>query len=305
MPRPVQALAAALVLVPTLLWLVAVGVSRPPSPEDVEADLARVESTAEYADALASCPRSMGVLPCERFAYRVTSDLDRVPFDLSPEPWDVATVAVLATAGASLLLGALWRPGPGVRSFLRRTLLVATGTWLVAAEIGVFWWLGLSWVGRSWGLDTVIPDRTWSFVRHGALLVSLGAMAGAALGVLLRGHLRTLLSVSGAAVVAGAVLLLADPVDPWSPVLNVEAFLHGDASYLGPPEAEGCTEPDELLPLRIHPGFGAPFPRAFCTREVTRTTGAAATYLAGWTGLLLLVALTVTAASRRPPVRDA
>lgn len=295
-------MAVTLLVLPTLLWLFVVWDTRPLSAEDVAADRARVEATVEYAEDLEWCEWSFPTTDCERASLILNGAAPaRKALDLSPAPWDVATLAVLAMAATSLLIGALWAPGPGVRGLLRRAATVAFATWLVAAEVGVLWWLGLGLSARMRGTDPFVGEETWSFVRYGALLVALAAVAGTSAGVLLRGRLRVVLTLAGAAVAAGVVLLLPRaPIDPWLPPLNVEAFLFGGAVYGGPPEAERCTLPDEDFPLLVFPGPGtsAPGP-GYCTRDVTRTTGAAATYLVGWSGVLLLTATTATAMTSR------
>ena len=57
------------------------------------------------------------------------------------------------------------------------------------ALVGVAWWWGLQRVATARGLDLVVGDQTWSFVRYAALLAALAAVAGASVAVLLRGWL--------------------------------------------------------------------------------------------------------------------
>jgi hypothetical protein len=303
-PRSVVLLALCLVLVPAVLWLFVVWDTRPPDPADVAADRARVESTAQYAETLDWCRWQYATRTCEDAAYRMASEAPPT-IDLIPEPWDVATLAVLAMAGTSLAVGVVWRAGPGFRAFLRRSAIVAAGSWLVAAEVGVFWFLGLSWVAASRGLGTYVPDDTWSFVRYGALLVGLAGLAGTALGALRGRTLAAVLAAAGVAVSAGLVALVASPPDPWLPPLNVEAFLFGGALYEGPPDTEVCTSTPsrwELLPGetlgtgRLHirvDGFDT------CTRELRLAPGEATLRLGGLALLAWLVAA-VTQRGRTP-----
>lgn len=304
MPRAVIRLVLALVVVPALLWLFVAWGTRPVDPAEVEADRARVEATEEYAEHYDTCASLWSLrLDCEDVAYDLSTDLDREPPALRPEPWNASAIALLSMVVTSLLIGFAWPAGPGVRRFLRRTTLVAAGAWLVTAEVGVVWWWTLQRVATARGLDLVVGDQTWSFVRYAALLAALAAMAGASAAVLLRGWLRSVLGVAlGTATVGAVVLLTGPPVDPWLPQVNAQAFLFGEAVYEGPPDAEVCSEPTEVDPLWIVPGLGAHAPAAYCTRDVTHTTGAAAARLGGAAGLLLLAATVVTATSgRRSP----
>lgn len=219
---------------------------------------------------------------------------------LNASPWNTPALALVWMAVAGLLVGAAWPAGPGVRRLLRRTALVAVAAWLVTAEVGVIWWWTMQRVATERGLDLVVSDQTWSFVRYAALLAALGAAAGASAAVLLRGWVRGVLSVALGAFAVGAVVLLAGlPADPWLPHVNAEAFLFGGAVYEGPPEAEVCSEPSQVDQLWIVPGFGAHAPAAYCSRDVTLTTGRAATHLGGAVGLLLLAAAVTTAAPGR------
>jgi hypothetical protein len=305
-PRAVVRLALALVLVPVLLWLVVVRDTRPVDPASVMADRARVEATVEYAEHRDACASLTSLrLDCDEIAYDLSTDLEEELSELGPSPWNTSAVALVWMVGASLLVGAAWTAGPGVRGLLRRTALVAVAAWLVTALVGVFWWWGLQRVATARGLDFVVGDQTWSFVRYAALLAALAAVAGASVAVLLRGWLRGVLSVALGTVAVGAVILLAGPpVDPWLPHVNAEAFLFGEAVYEGPPEAEVCSEPSQVDQLWIVPGFGAHAPAAYCTRDVTLTTGDAATHLGGAVGLLALTATAVRRASvRQRPAR--
>lgn len=300
-PRAVVRLALVLVVVPALLWLFVAWDTRPVDPAEVEADRARVEATAEYAEYYDTCASlgSLG-LDCEDVAYDLSTDLEREPPELRAAPWNASAIAMVSMVGTSLLIGASWPAGPGVRRFLRRTALVAAGTWLVTAEVGVLWWWTLQRVATARGLDLVVGDQTWSSVLHAALLAALAAVAGASAGVLLRGWLRGALSIALGAVAVGTVVLLAGPtVDPWLPHVNAEAMLFGAAVYEGPPDAEACSPPDVVDPLWIVPGYGAHVSVAYCTRDVTLTAGPAAAHLGGAAGLLLLAATVVTATSGR------
>lgn len=299
-PRSVALLALCLVLVPALLWLVTVERTRPPSPEDAAAERARVESSAEYAETLDWCRWQFAMRTCEEAAYRVVAGEAPPTIDLTPEPWDVSTLAVLAMAGTSLAIGVVWRPGHGFRALLRRSATVAAGSWLVAAEVGVSWWWGLSLVNTSRGLGAPVPEDTWSFVRYGALLVGLAGLAGAAVGVLVRGPFRLVVAASGAAVVVGSVLLVADPVDPWLPPVNVEAFLVGEAGYDGPVPEE-CDSPDDLGAMSVQPHLRVLVPVPACPREVSHGRTAASGYLAAGAGLLWVVAATTSVATRPRP----
>jgi hypothetical protein len=300
-PRTVVRLALALTLVPVLLWLVVARDTRPVDPAEVRADRARVETTTEYADRRETCLSLWsGRVDCDEVAYDLSTDVEEGPPDLGPSPWNASALALVWMAGASLLVGTAWPAGPGVRGLLRRTAVVAGAAWLVTAEVGVFWWWGLQRVATARGLDLVVGDQTWSVVRYAALLAALAAVAGASVAVLLRGWLRGVLSVALGTVAVGAVVLLAGPpVAPWLPHVNAEAFLFGEAVYEGPPEAEVCSEPSQVDQLWIVPGFGAHAPAAYCTRDVTLTTGRAATHLGGAVGLLALAAAVVTRTSGR------
>lgn len=300
-PRAVVRLALALVLVPVLLWLVVARDMRPVDAASVRADRARVEATVEYAEHRDACASLRSLrLDCDEVAYDLSTDLDREPSVLNASPWNTPAIALVWMAVAGLLVGAAWPAGPGVRRLLRRTALVAVAAWLVTAEVGVIWWWTMQRVATERGLDLVVSDQTWSFVRYAALLAALGAAAGASAAVLLRGWVRGVLSVALGAFAVGAVVLLAGlPADPWLPHVNAEAFLFGGAVYEGPPEAEVCSEPSQVDQLWIVPGFGAHAPAAYCSRDVTLTTGRAATHLGGAVGLLLLAAAVTTAAPGR------
>ncbi|KRE99757.1 hypothetical protein ASG88_14260 [Nocardioides sp. Soil777] len=305
-PRAVVRLALALVLVPVVAWLVVAQTTRPVDPASVMVDRARVEATPEYAEHRDACASLWGLgLDCDEVAYDLSTDFEEEPTELGASPWNASAIALVWMVGASLLVGAAWPAGPGVRGLLRRTALVAAAAWLVTALMGVAWWWGLQRVATARGLDLVVGDQTWSFVRYAALLAALAAVAGASVAVLFRGWLRGVLSVALGAFAVGAVVLLAGPpVDPWLPHVNAEAFLFGEAVYAGPPEAEVCTEPSQVDQLWIVPGFGAHAPAAYCTRDVTLTTARAATHLGGAVGLLVLTAAVVTGASgRQRPAR--
>lgn len=280
----------ALIVVPAVLWLFAVWNTRPYSPEEISADRARVETTRD------SAPDTCNSQFCFDSSPVPDTYLEREALDLTPEPWDVSALAVLAMAAICLLIGALWPPAPGIRQFLRRAALVGTGTWLVAAEVGVFWWLGLSWISSRRGIHLAeFGEGPWFFVQCAALLVGLAGLTGVAARVLVGGGTRAVLTVAGVAVAAGVVLLSANPIDPWLPHLNVEAFLFGDVSYVGPPESEVCT---------LHEG-GFDRPREFCTREGTRTTGASALYLLASSGVLVAAAsLTSGVVAARGKITD-
>ena len=173
------------------------------------------------------------------------------------------------------------------------------GAWLVAAEVGVFWWLGLSWVSQHRGLHTSAFGGHWIFVQGAALLAGLAGLAGVAGRALLGGALRAVVSVAGVAFVVGVVLLSVNPVDPWLPHLNVQVLLFGDVSYWGPPEAEVCqaaTGPSLT-------GFGGS--GEYCTRKVTHSWGAAAVYLVGGVSLLMLAGAAASARPRRISVPPA
>lgn len=294
-------LALALVLVPVLLWAIVARDTRPVDPAELSADRARVEATAEYADHRDTCASLRSLrLDCDDIAYGLSTELDREPPELRASPWNTSAIALVWMVLASVLVGAAWPARPGVRGLLRRAAVVAACAWLVTAELGAVWWWTLERVATARGLDLVVGDETWSFVRYAALLAALAAVAGASAAVLLRGWLRGVLSVALGAVAFGAVVLLAGPpADPWLPHVNAEAFLFGEAVYEGPPDAEVCSEPSQIDQLWIVPGLGAHAPAAYCTRDVTLTAWTAAARLGGTVGLLLLAATAVTAASGR------
>lgn len=300
-PRAVVVLAALLVLAPALLWLVVAADTRPVDRAEVAADRAHVESTAEYAERRDTCLSLWsGRVDCDDVAYDLTSDLDREPPELRPAPWNVPAFALVSMAGTSLLIGLAWPAGAGVRALLRRTALIAAGAWLVTAEAGAIWWWTMQHLATARGLDLVVGDQTWSFVRYAALLAALAGVAGASLAGLLHGWLRGVLGVAVGAVAVGAtVLLVGPPTDPWLPHVNAEAFLFDGADYEGPPGAEVCGEPLEVGRLWVVPGLGAHAPAAYCSRDATLTTGTAAAHLGGAAGLLLLGATAVAAVTSR------
>ncbi len=196
-PRAVVRLALALVLVPVVVWLVVAQTTRPVDPASVMADRARVETTVEYAEHRDACTSLLSLrLDCDEVAYDLSTDMEQEPPGLGPSPWNASAIALVWMAGASLLVGAAWPAAPGARGLLRRTALVAAAAWLVTALVGVAWWWGLQRVATARGLDLVVGDQTWSFVRYAALLAALGAAAGASAAVLLRGWSRGVLSVA-------------------------------------------------------------------------------------------------------------
>lgn len=289
-PRQVARLGVALIVVPAVLWLFAVWNTRPYSPEEISADRARVEATRDSAPDMCNSQFCFDSSPVP------DTYLEREALDLTPEPWDVSALAVLAMAAISLLIGALWPPAPGIRQFLRRAALVGTGTWLVAAEVGVFWWLGLSWISSRRGIHLAeFGEGPWFFVQCAALFVGLAGLTGVAARVLVGGGTRAVLTVAGVAVAAGVVLLSAKP----------------DRSMAATPQRRGvpvrrCVLLRSSRVRGLHASRrGFRRPREFCTREGTRTTGASALYLLASSGFLVAAAsLTSGVVAARGKITD-
>jgi hypothetical protein len=271
LPRSVRVAAVLMVVVPALLWLFLVWDTRPYSYEEIAADRAHVEASPSYERAVDECSSSSMVLPslsldgpgfvfptpsqCREKAFETFTSLTRNPVQIGGEARDTGSLALLSMAAAALIVGVRWRAGPGAGAFLRRVGKVFLLGTIAALVAGTSWWWGLDWIAERRGvMDSAPPAQ---FIVSGATLVGLTGVVGLALRALLRGSLRRIVTISAAAVALGLVALVARPIQPWLPLLNVEAFLAGGENYDIPPDQVVCTPTDHDTLTRIggYPGL--------------------------------------------------
>ena len=271
------------VVVPLAVWLTLVWQTRPYSAEEIRADRDRVEALSAYERDVEDCRATVGDLGsgCDELAFAEHTTITREELVLDP---GVSLWATLGLAALALVVGARWPGGTGVRGLLRAAVRMFALSSVAALVIGLTWWWGLEWVAEHRQLDHVAGPR--GAALRAAVLVGLAAVVGFACAQL-RGVVVRTLTISLVALALGLVLLLARPVAPWLPPLNVEALLLGEATYDIPNAQVVCT------PAVV----GYPFD--YCPfDERTRTGGEAAIYLVGTT-LVLLWAAALTRTRRR------
>lgn len=288
-PRPTRVIAMLVLVVPVVAWLALVWDTRPYSDEQIRADRERVEALPAYEHEVEECRAIFDDLgsACDEIAFAEHTAITRkeLVLDAKASLWSTLGLAVLA-----LVIGARWPGGTGVRGLLRAAVRLFALVSVTALVVGLAWWWGLEWVAEHRRLEHTAGPR--SAALRGAVLVGLAAVVGFACAQL-RGALVRTVTISVVAVALGLVLLLARPVAPWLPALNVEALLLGDATYDVPRDQLVCIPASESA-------VGYPF--EYCIPdERTRTGGEAALYLVGTTVVLLsVVALTRTRRRARP-----
>lgn len=302
LPRRVRVAAVLMFVVPAVLWLFLVWDTRPYSPEEIAADRERVEASSAYERTVDECSSSSIVMPslvldgpgfafptpsdCRKKAFETLTSLTRKPVQVGDDVRNTGSLALLSMAAAALIMGARWRAGPGAGAFLRRAGKIFLLGTIAALVAGTSWWWGLDWIAERRGVMDGSPPG--QFIVSGATLVGLTGVVSLAVHALLRGPLRVVATLSTAAVVVGAVVLLAHPLEPWLPMLNLEAFLFGDEEYRRAPEVVSC---DHVAWPSI---YGSPAPASdsdVCTsHHGIRTSGQAAIYLFGVVGVLVAAA---------------
>ncbi|EON23463.1 MULTISPECIES: hypothetical protein [Nocardioides] len=305
---PVSRTTAVLMLaVPLVLWLFLVWDTRPYSPEEIAADRAAAESAPGFARTLAECEASVyprdvwtgsgfttispSTSHCRRDALEAHSSLTREPLGTDDHPGTVVVI-LLSMPAAMLLVGVRWQPAPGARAFLRRAGKVLLLGTVVAFVVNSTWWWALGWVAERRGVLHL--STPMQFISGHALLVGLTGVVGLTAGVLLRGPVRAVSTLATAAVAIGVVVLLAHPIEPWLPLLNIEAFLSGGAEYDQPPREVSCAS---LYGSSI-PGSGS----LTCTdRRANHSFRFAGLYFFGLTGILVAAAALANTRRRGTP----
>ncbi|MCF6379323.1 hypothetical protein L2K70_17055 [Nocardioides KLBMP 9356] len=300
LPRTSRVALVLMLVVPTLTWLVVVWHTRPYSAEQVEADRARVEALPAYVRDVAECQALLGELGagCGEITFAEYTSITREPLTLESgrSLW-----AVLGVAAMALAVGARWPSGTGVRDLLASAARVLVLGSVASLAISAVWWWGLEWIAERRDLaDTEGPGGV---SLRASVLVGLSGVMGVAVPQLVRGGLMRFVAVPLACTGLGLVLLLARPVAPWLPPLNVHALLVGGADYAIPPDQVVCTPPGPDRSV-FTTWFGSSSTGEYCPpAERTRTTGEALLYLTVTT--LVLTAAAVLTRVRRRPAADA
>jgi hypothetical protein len=282
LPGSLQMAALLMIVVPALLWLFLVWDTRPYSPEEIAADRARVEAKHDPDGYPTACLS----FRCFRIDTHETY-LEREELSLGgggPSKWVTLSLAALV-----FVIGTRWPTGAGARAFLARAGGVFAFGTITALAISLAWWWGLEWIAEQRGLeDTSGPDEA---ARRASLVVGLSGVVGLAVAAQMRGALSRVVSISAAAVAFGVVVLIANPLEPWLPIFNVEAFLYGDQSYDIPRNEIVCTPSDTETRMWIGENLAYISTPDICTPYFrTRTNDDAAVYLFGLTGALLSAA---------------
>lgn len=289
-PRSARVAALLMLAVPAVLWLFLVWDTRPYSREEIAADRARVEALPAYDRAVEDCyfPNFSLAEACERLAFEKHTAITREVEILrtSAHKWALLSMVVLV-----LLIGFRWPAGAGHRSFLARSGGVFAFGTITALAVGLAWWWGLELIAEQRGLeDTEGPPE---LARRMALLVGLTGAIGVATRVLIGGPGRAIATLSLAAVALGVAVLTLQPMEPWLPPLNVEAFLYGDQTY-DVPRTEPCEPPTDDQPLIPVPfgndGIFIVSPRLCLDPTLTRTSEGAALYLFSLAGIPVIAA---------------
>lgn len=307
LPRGTRVVALLVLVVPVALWLLLVWDTRPYSAQDIEADRARVEALPAYDRAVEDCWASWGGLSdwgslgpvqlapstCEEIAFAEHTAITREPLSLGA---GASLWVTLALAALAFLVGTRWPTGSGARALLANAGRLLALSAVTALAISLVWW---------WGLESVAEHRRlegtqgpYGVAMRAAAFVGFSAVLGLACTQLLRGTVGRIVVLSVTATALGLVVLVARPVAPWLPVLNVRAFLVGDESYDIPRDQVVCTpSDDETIWLYGELAYGAGLES--CTPDHrTRTSGEAALYLGGGTIVLTTLA-SLTRARRR------
>lgn len=286
-------LATLVLVVPVVALLAVVWDTRPYSTEEIAADRARVEALPAYEQDVEECSAIMESMTsaCAELAFAERTSITRDPLVLEAR---ASRWVTLGLAGLALVVGARWPTGAGVRGLLTATTRLFVVATLSALVVSLLWWWGLEWVAEHRRLENT--DGPGGVALRASLVVGLSAVVGLACAQL-RGAVVRIVAVSVAVVALGLVLLVARPVAPWLPVLNVQALLLDGAEYDIPRDQAVCAPATYDGPPLI--GAVVPHHYEYCAPDHrTRTSGAAALYLVGTT-LVLLSAAALTRTRRR------
>lgn len=282
--RTVVALLVAAIVLPAVVWVTTVWGTRPVSEADLAA--ARAETEQLHNDEVTACiahPGDWGIdvqsvaeekIPalCEDMSagyevyVRDQLDLGQLVGGNGTAFGLVTMIAALVFIAGASFAGADWASGSmsnqllveprRARVWTAKGLVVAAVGAVVSAVVLAAFWLGMLLMAHLWDRPAV-PDIAqtllWLNLR-GIVLVAVAGLVGYAVAMWFRSSASAVVAIL--VIALGAELLLRslpiDNPDPWTPSLNLQAWVQNGAQYW-PSNCwdSGCGE------LGLHHGFGS------------------------------------------------